>query len=134
MVRRMRQAREGNISIQLAATEFTSEFGQSLLEQEKIMLLRSRPSLRLRGSWEAAIAQRCLRLGLGLFGATRDFLGRGQAHQHFGRDIAGLRQFRQALLAFLERFVATQSMQVLQPASLELSVAAEQVRRAERER
>ena len=36
--------------------------------------------------------------------------------------------------AFLERFVATQSMQVLQPASLELSVAAEQVRRAERER
>ena len=37
--------------------------------------------------------------------------------------------------AFLERFVATQQlMQVLQPASLELSVAAEQALRAERER
>jgi DNA invertase Pin-like site-specific DNA recombinase len=36
--------------------------------------------------------------------------------------------------AFLERFVATQIMQVLQPASLELSVAAEQALRAERER
>jgi DNA invertase Pin-like site-specific DNA recombinase len=35
---------------------------------------------------------------------------------------------------FLERFVATQLMQVLQPASLELSVAAEQALRAERER
>ena len=34
----------------------------------------------------------------------------------------------------MERFVATQLMQVLQPASLELSVAAEQVLRAERER
>jgi DNA invertase Pin-like site-specific DNA recombinase len=36
--------------------------------------------------------------------------------------------------AFLERCVATQIMQVLQPASLELSVAAEQALRAERER
>src|SRR5262249_23761091 len=36
--------------------------------------------------------------------------------------------------AFLERFVTTQIMQVLQPASLELSVAAEQALRAERER
>lgn len=36
--------------------------------------------------------------------------------------------------AFLERFVATQIMQVLQPASLELSVAAEQALRAARER
>jgi hypothetical protein len=36
--------------------------------------------------------------------------------------------------AFLERFIALQSMQVLQPASLELRVAAEQTRRAARER
>lgn len=36
--------------------------------------------------------------------------------------------------AFLERFVATQIIQVLQPASLELSVAAEQALRGERER
>jgi hypothetical protein len=36
--------------------------------------------------------------------------------------------------AFLERFVATPIMQVLQPASLELSVAAEHALRAERER
>jgi hypothetical protein len=35
--------------------------------------------------------------------------------------------------AFLERFVAAQVMQVLQPASLELSMAAEQTLRAERE-
>ena len=35
--------------------------------------------------------------------------------------------------AFLERFVAEQVMQVLQPASLELSMAAEQSLRAERE-
>jgi len=35
--------------------------------------------------------------------------------------------------AFLERFVAEQVMQVLQPASLELSMAAEQALRAERE-
>src|SRR5262245_10230875 len=36
--------------------------------------------------------------------------------------------------AFLEHFVATQIMRVLQPASLALSVAAEQARRAERKR
>jgi len=36
--------------------------------------------------------------------------------------------------AFLERLVATQIMQVLQPASFELSVAAEQALRVERER
>ena len=36
--------------------------------------------------------------------------------------------------ACLERFVATQIMQVLPPASLEWSVAAEQALRAERER
>ena len=35
--------------------------------------------------------------------------------------------------AFLERFVVEQVMQVLQPASLEWSLAAEQARRAERE-
>ena len=35
--------------------------------------------------------------------------------------------------AFLEHFVAEQVMQVLQPASLELSMAAEQALRAERQ-
>ena len=35
--------------------------------------------------------------------------------------------------AFLERFVAGQVLQVLQPASLELSMASEQTLRAERE-
>jgi hypothetical protein len=36
--------------------------------------------------------------------------------------------------AFLDRFVAEQILQVLQPAALELSIAAEQALRAERER
>ena len=47
--------------------------------------------------------ERGLRFGLCFLGTALNFLRTRQAHQHLGRNITGLGEFREAFLAFVQR-------------------------------